>query len=381
VTRRTTICCSALLLLALAKRPDPVGLVPLRPVWTLALNNHLSFAPAFDERRGYFAIEGDRLVAYEVVSGKQLWIVKAAMVLPPIAADDLVYCVETGAVVARRTADGSVAWRTEIAEPLAVRPTAGHGWVVGVTKSGTVLAIRAADGQVAWRRDLASPPRVPVTISAIAQQRVYVPTTGSRIVALEMTTGEPAWERRVGGLPGEVLALEGRVYAGSTDTFTYCLMAKDGQIDWRYRTGGDVLGVPVADDRRIYVVSKDNVLRALNQVSGGQHWMRALPFRPTAGPLLAGGVLAVAGEFPTIKTFNAKDGSPATDITAGDEVTAPPQLLQEPGTGLPMLVVVTRHIIKGDTVALSVRTLEPAGTPFAPLANTVTPPPMQAPRQ
>jgi outer membrane protein assembly factor BamB len=379
VTRRTTICCSALLLLALAKGPDPVGLVPVRPVWTLALNNHLSFEPAFDERRGYFAIEGDRLVAYDIVSGKQLWIVAAVMVLPPIAADDLVYCVETGAVVARRTADGSVAWRTEVAEPLAVRPTAGHGWVIGVTKSGTALAIHAADGQVAWRRDLASPPRAPVTSSTIPAPRGYVPTTGSRIVALEMATGEPAWERRVGGLPGELLALEGRVYAGSTDTFMYCLMAKDGRIDWRYRTGGDFLGVPVADEHRIYAVSKDNVLRALNQVSGGQHWMRALPFRPIAGPLLAGGVLAVAGQFPTIKTFNAKDGAPATDITAGDEVTAPPQLLKEPGTGLPMLVVVTRHIIRGDTVALSVRTLEPAPTPFAPLINSVTPPPMQAP--
>jgi outer membrane protein assembly factor BamB len=371
--------------LALAKGPDPVGLIPLRPIWTLALNNHLSFAPAFDERRGYFAIEGDRLVAYDIVSGKQLWLVEAPMVLPPIVVDDLVYCVEMGAVVARRTADGAVAWRTEIAEPLAVRPTAGHGWVVGVTKSGTVLAIRAADGQVVWRRDLASAPRAPLTISSVSTSttvspRVYVPTSASRIVALEMATGEPAWERRVGGLPGEVLALEGRVYAGSTDNFMYCLMAKDGQIDWRYRTGADVLGVPVADEHRVYVVSKDNVLRALNQVSGGQHWMRALPFRPTAGPLIAGGVLAVAGQFPTIKTFNAKDGSPGTDITAGDEVAAPPQLLQEPGTGLPMLVVVTRNIVKGDTVALSVRTLEPAGTPFAPLASSVTPPPMQAPR-
>jgi glucose dehydrogenase len=217
-------------------------------------------------------------------------------------------------------------------------------------------------------------------MSTSAPQRVYVPTTGGRIVALEMATGEPAWERRVGGLPGEVLALGGRLYAGSSDNFMYCLLAKDGQIDWRYRSGADVLGAPVADDHRVYVVSMDNVLRAFNQVSGGQQWMRALPFRPTAGPLLAGGVLAVAGQFPTIKTFNAKDGSPATDIAAGEEVAAPPQLLQEPGTGLPMLVVVTRNILRGDTVALSVRTLEPAGTPFAPLANSITPPPMQPPR-
>ena len=73
-------------------------------------------------------------------------------------------------------------------------------------------------------------------------------------------------------------------------------MAADGRVDWRWRTGGDVIGMPVADERYVYFVSLDNVLRALNMVSGGQQWMRPLPMRPTWGPVKAGATIVVAGQ-------------------------------------------------------------------------------------
>ena len=37
-------------------------------------------------------------------------------------------------------------------------------------------------------------------------------------------------------------------------------MATDGRVDWRWRTGGDVIGKPVADERYVYFVALDNVL-------------------------------------------------------------------------------------------------------------------------
>jgi outer membrane protein assembly factor BamB len=375
VRRATTICCSALALIALAKAPEPIALVPLRQLWTLPLNSHLSLPPAYDPSRGYFAIEGDRLVAYDIVSGKQIWLVEAKPVLQPAAADDLVYVTEANQLSALRAADGKAAWHLSLtaSDPLATRPGVGHGWLVGVTKAGRVLAVRAKDGREIWQRDLGSPPQAPPTL---AQGRVYVPTANGRIVALENETGELIWERHVGGLPGEILAIDTRVYAGSTDNYLYCLMAKDGRIDWRWRTGGSIIGAPVADAHSVYFLSRDNVVRALDQTSGGQYWMKPLPFRPTSGPQLAGTTLVVAGQSPAIKTFNTKNGAPAPDIPAGEDVAAPPQVLWDPATALPMLAVVTRNIVKGDTVALSIRTTEPAPTPFAPLPNPVTPAPI-----
>jgi outer membrane protein assembly factor BamB len=377
VTRVTTICCSVLALLALARAPEPLPLVPLRPVWKLALNSHVAFPGTYDLSRGYFAIDNNRLVAYDMASGAQRWLVEAHPLLQPVAADDLVYIVDADGIVALHADSGQPAWRTTLNDPLAVRPTAGHGWLIAATKTGDLVAIRASNGEIVWQQNVGSPLHAPPTIRG---DRIFAPTADSRIVARDLESGGPAWERKVAGSPNEILAVADRLYAGSTDNFLYCLMAGDGRIDWRWRTGGDISAAPVADSRAVYFVSYDNVVRALNLVSGGQYWMKPLPFRPTSGLLLSGTTVVVAGQSAAIKTFNAKDGVPAVDIAAGEEVAAPPQLLEDPKTHLPMLVIITRHIVNGDSVSLSIRSIEPAATPFGPLPNTVTPPPMQATR-
>lgn len=363
--------------LTLAKAPEPVALVPLRSVWKLALNSHLIWPPAYDASRAYFAIEGDRLVVYDLASGKQRWLVEAHPVQAPVTGRDFLYVAEADHIDALRAEDGTRAWRVALAEPLAIRPSTADGWLVAATKSGTLLGLRGSDGELRWQHDAGSPLQAPPTIHG---DRLYVPQADSRIVAYELQTGKPVWERRIGGSPNEILAVDERLYMGSTDNFLYCLLAKDGRKDWRWRTGGDITTRPVADRRAVYFVSFDNMLRALDLTSGGQYWMKPLPFRPTLGVRLSGSTLLVAGQSPTVKVFNARDGAPGVDIAAGDEVAAPPQVLQDPQTQLPMLALVTRHIVNADSVSLGVRTMDPAATPFVPLANPVTPPPMPVTR-
>src|SRR5215471_18581838 len=197
--------------MALAKAPEPVALVPVRSVWTLALNNQITLPPAYDETRAYFSIEHDRLVAYDLASGDQKWLVETRAIFQPSAGGDLVFLAEADALVALHAADGSEAWRTPVAEPLAVRPVWDNGWLVVATKSGMMLAYRAADGQLVWQTDVQSAPHAAPTI---AGDRVYVPTTDSRVVALQVTDGEALWERRVGGLPNDILVSDDRLFAG-----------------------------------------------------------------------------------------------------------------------------------------------------------------------
>lgn len=369
MTRRTTICCSAVALLALARGPsEPIALTPTRLVWTLALNNQISVAPAYDRDRVFFSIDGDRLVAYELLSGRQLWIVESSPAFQPAAGDDLVFVPTVGALVALRASDGSRAWSMPLADPLAVRPVWDNGWLLLVTRTGVAHALRATDGHSIWQRDLGTPPHA---APALAADRVYVPTSDNRLLALDVRTGAPVWERRVGGQPGEILAQDDRLYFGSTDNFLYCLLARDGVIDWRWRTGGDIIGAPVADERRVYFLSLDNVLRALDRRSGGQQWMRGLTMRPTAGPAIAGATLVVAGLYPIVRTFAIKDGAPAPDLAVPGDAIAPPHVLEQPVTRLPMVMVVARDIVKGATATLSIRSMDPAETPIAPLPNPI----------
>ena len=83
-------------------------------------------------------------------------------------------------------------------------------------------------------------------------------------------------------------------------TVPYALDAADGRVHWRWRTGADVVGVPVVDERNIYFVSLDNVLRALSRRTGVQQWARLLPLRPTRGPLKVDPTIIVSGVAPAL---------------------------------------------------------------------------------
>jgi len=292
----------------------PPPLVPVAPVWTLAFNNQLTVPPAYDETRVYISIEGDRMVAYGLVSGIREWMVSAQPQMEPVAGDGLLFFIEPDALTALHTADGSIAWRLPFTEKLVVRPVWDNGWLITASERGGIGAFRASDGKLIWRRDIDSTAHA---APALASDRVYVPTSDGRIVALQVETGETVWERRLGGTPNDVLALDERLYVGAMDNFFYCLTTKDGRVDWKWRTGGDVIGLPIVDDHRVYFVALDNILRALDLNSGVQHWMRPLPIRPAWGPVRAGSTIVVAGQAAALRAFNVKDGAVTGTITPG----------------------------------------------------------------
>jgi len=346
----------------------PLSLFPTIPVWSLALGSQLTAPPAYDATRVFFSLEDDRLAAYDIVSGERAWLVTARPRVPPVTGDGLVFLVEPDALAALSAADGSAAWREPFADKVSVAPVSDNGWLIVCTAEGDVVALRAADGELVWRTRLESPAHAP---PALAADRVYIPTGNGRIVALQLESGEIVWERRLGGAANDVLALDERVYAGSADNFFYCVMAKDGRVAWRWRTGGDTIGTPLSDGDRVYFVSLDNVLRALDLKSGVQQWMRPLPLRPAWGPVRAGATIAVAGLTPSVRAFDLKDGKPAGELAAGAEVGAPPHALEHPRTGTPMLLMVTRDIAKGAAASLVTRSFDPPVTPLAPLPGLV----------
>jgi outer membrane protein assembly factor BamB len=347
----------------------PFPLLPVRTIWTLALNSQLTVPPVFDAERVYFAIVGERLVAYTIADGAQLWMVAARPLTEPAVGDDLVFCAEPDELVARRISDGSVAWRQPLADALSAPLRWQGGWLIAVSSKGVAFMYRGTDGQLLWQRDIGSAAHAS---TALAADRLYIPTGDGRVVALKVDTGEPVWDRRLGGPANDVLVLDDRLYVGSMDNFFYCLMTKDGRVDWRWRTGGDVIGVPAVDDHHIYFVSLDNVLRSLNRVSGAQQWMKPLPVRPVWGPLKVVDRLFVGGQSATLHAFSLKDGRPDGTLDVGAEVAAAPHNVASPGAMLPVVMVVTRDLAKGAAARLVTRRIEPQTNPLNdPLPNVI----------
>jgi outer membrane protein assembly factor BamB len=279
----------------------------------------------------------------------------------PAVGAGLLFVVEEGAIVALHDSDGSIAWRIAFAETAAAPLVFDNGWLIAAADSGSVFAFRASDGGTVWRSDVGARANAR---PALAADRVYIPTTDRRIVALHVESGMPLWERRLGGLPNDVLALDDRLYVGSDDNYLYCIDAKDGLVAWRWQTGADVIGLPAADERLMYFVSLDNLLRALDKRSGNQRWKRPLPLRPTTGPVRARDALIVSGVAPMLRAYFARDGTPAGEVTTEGELAAPPYVFENPDAAA--VIVVTRNLAKGAIVSALSLAAPPPPTPSGP---------------
>ena len=142
-----------------------------------------------------------------------------------------------------------------------------------------------------------------------------MPTDDGRVVALRVENGEPVWERRLGGAPNDILALDDRALRRLEGQL---LLLPDGA---RRRASTGAGGpAPMSSASRSPTTgtsissSLDNVLRALNRGSGVQQWMRPLPLRPASGAAQAASTVVVAGIAPRCAPINVKDGAPAGEL-------------------------------------------------------------------
>lgn len=328
----------------------------------------MTTSPAFDDAHAFFPLEGGQIVAYELAPGAQMWIVDAWPSSTPTAGGGSLFFVEDGGLVAMDAKTGARTWTVWLDDDLVVPPVWTSGWLMLATSGGAVVAIRATDGHEIWRHDFGVAAHAPPAISG---DRVYVPLADHRVVALQIENGMPLWERRLGGTPNDILALDERLFVGASDNYFYCLTTDAGRVDWRWRAGADAIGLPAVDEHHVYFVSLDNVVRALNRRNGVQQWIQLLKLRPSGGPLRAGGTVIVYGLQPPLRAFNASDGKGGGDIAAAGQLPVPPHLVGA-DEATPFLVVLTRDIAKGDNVTLLTHSIEPQASPLAPLPNAFT---------
>ena len=282
---------------------------PLEAKWSATLPASPEFAPAFDATRIYVALQTKQLVALLISDGTISWSVECPMTAPPAAGAGLVYTGNEDVIEARSEADGTTQWR----RPVQGRVVSMHwdgGWLFAQTEAGPFFAIRATDGLIIWQKNFGSPIE-PRARPAAAGERLYVPLQDGRVIALSLQTGDEVWTRKLAEPASGIFPVGNRVFVGARDNEFHSLSADDGDQDWGWRTGADVLGLPVLDTRRVYFIALDNILYANNRNNGDMMWKQVLPFRPFTGPLMSGETLIVAGVAAQLHAFNAPDGKPA----------------------------------------------------------------------
>jgi outer membrane protein assembly factor BamB len=341
---------------------------PLEVKWSAALPAPPAFAPAFDDDQAYIALRTDQLVALRLADGKIVWSVECPMIAPPAAGDGLVFSSSDDLIEARAKADGRPQWR----QPIKGKVLLLHwdsGWLLASTEAGPLLALRATDGEILWQRDLGSSLQGP---PAPAGDRAL---KDGRILALSLMSGEDIWTQKLTEPAVGILPVGDRVFVGGRDNHLRSLDASDGDNNWEWQTGADVLGIPILDERRVYFVALDNVLRGHNRNNGSMLWKRVLPMRPFTGPLISGQTLIMPGVASELRAYSTIDGKPIPNgefVVKGAEneemlLAAPPFL-----TPQDLIVLVT----KGGQVRGIGSKPEGAAPPAPP---TEAPPPAETP--
>ena len=313
--------------------PEPTPILPAEPAWSLLLDSPPAAAGVIDADRVYVALQGGGVRAFDRETGAPLWSSDLATAVPPVVSGSHVFVAAPEGIVALAAATGTRGWTHPLASPPSA-PFASHdGALVVTTQEAEAIAIRETDGAVLWRRALRSPTKQPAATMRRADSRdapaaaygVVLALDDSRVVAIDVKTGEPLWERSVPGTLSAPATARDRVLVGSTNNFLYALDSGSGREVWRWRTGGDVIGAAAAGDR-IYFASLDNILRAVNRDNGNQQWKTEIPTRPSAPPIAVGDVVLTAGVAPRLDGFVGKTGEALGSYAAPTDLQGVPAI-------------------------------------------------------
>lgn len=310
----------------------------LVPLWTITLAAPPAGSPAYDNDHAYVPLRGGRLVAVSLSDGAIRWSVDRLVTTAPASGEGMVIVASEGAIVALAAETGSAVWRVPLDGAPAAPLLCDGGWLMAATAGGEVVAFRARDGATVWRHTTGVPV---VELPALAGDRAFLSLKDGRVVALDLPTGRQVWEQKLGGPPGRILPLNDRLFVGSEDKYFYCLDTRNGKRKWRWRTGGHGAGTPSVDEKRVYFLSLDNQLRALDRGNGHQVWRTSLPVRALAGPLRVDDLLLVSGISAEVRAYHAEDGTAAGELAAPEELVAPPHLVANAGGTGSRLVVLT----------------------------------------
>jgi outer membrane protein assembly factor BamB len=176
-----------------------------------------------------------------------------------------------------------------------------------------------------------------------ALDRLYLPLEDNRLVCVLLTSGEVVWSRALPARVTALLALEDQLVVGTTGKRVMSIALKNGRERWGRNVGGDVSGLPAADEKRIYYASRDNILWAVDRKSGNLRWKANLGSRPAGGPLRLPDTLLMPMVSSEIAGYDPQTGKPTVTVRASGEIGRQPFIRTGTRLTAPQLITVSRE--------------------------------------
>jgi outer membrane protein assembly factor BamB len=294
-----------------------------------------------------------RVSALQMNKGKQIWQVniipeneEPRALTGGLAFDDgkLFVADGFGFLLALNPANGEKLWQVQLNVPARASPTVADGKVYVVTLANELIALSVADGQVIWRHqgDQAMAGLLGSPSPAVIGTTVIVTYSTGDILALRAENGEESWSDNVTGLNaqrgvtklsdirGLPVVDNDRVFVANASSRMMAIDLRSGERAWQRDFG--TLNTPWAAGGYIYLITAQDDLVALRQTDGKMRWATALnkekekKDEPTlwAGPVLAGNRLIVTGSNEELLEIDPNDGHVIRRTDTGRNVQIPP---------------------------------------------------------
>lgn len=174
----------------------------------------------------------------------------------------------------------------------------------------------------AWRTSIGASGGSEKRITAspiIADGRVFTMDAEGEVSALDPARGTRLWRRDLtpnsedsGAIGGGIAFDRGRLYATTAYGDVFALDPANGNVIWQQKVGVPFRGAPAVEGNRVFVVTHDNQMRALEADTGKEAW--SFTGITEAAGLLGGAVPAVesgivvapfsSGELVALRTDN-----------------------------------------------------------------------------
>jgi len=372
------------------RKPQPyvAPLLPAEQAWKIALPALPSAAAVMDDRTIYVPLEDPArpaddeactpasLIALARDTGVKRWTSFAPSCFPPVLTHGLIAVATGNEIQALEPTNGLRVWSVTLDRPVRAPMIAAGSLLLAMLDGDELFGIDVERRAVVWRRSVGESGPLLMTAD---DQAAYVVTNAGRVTQVQLSDGTLQWEHQLSGELTEPAADGGELFVGSKTSPPrfWSLDARRKKEKWKWE--GGVFGLPVVgatvQGNSVYVVSKDNLVRALDRGNGKQRWFKPAGTRPLFPPRAFAGVVAVVGRSPVLSTFRADTGAAVSTWTGPqtESLLQGPPLIDTPRPFAVSIVVVFRD---GQVFGLRSTELmlkEPALVPFTALPGRALP--------
>jgi outer membrane protein assembly factor BamB len=249
------------------------------PVWTKKFDIPIREAPTAADGKVFVVNSESELFCLNAADGSQLWSQKglpesaaALTSASPAVSGNMVYVpYPSGEIAAVDMKTGQQKWTESLAKGAinsattavgeAARPVVDGATVFAMSRGGQLIATSKDKGERLWTRDIAGS-----QTPWVAGDTVFVVDMSGKLIALNRKDGKARW---VTPLPGEgrwsgpVLA-GNRLWLASSKGQFIGVDAASGSVSFQSDIGSPVLITPVVAGSRLYVLTDEAKLIAMN---------------------------------------------------------------------------------------------------------------------